>query len=102
MGIRRRIREQDFAHALELCRGIGDGLAALSRHEHMHVGAELLGSRERLRGGIAQRSVIVLGEKKRRHHKTPASFFSLATSSATLATFTPPLRLSGSTVFSTC
>ena len=39
-------------------------------------------------GGFAQRGVVVVGNQQRRH-RTLASFFSLSTSSATLATLTP-------------
>src|SRR5262245_30354560 len=55
---------------------------------------------ERLVGRILEALVIVLGDQQRRH-RMPASFFSLATSSATEATLTPALRPGGSTVLIT-
>src|SRR5690606_32397831 len=42
-----------------------------------------------------------LGKKKCRHQRPPASFLSFSTSSATLPTLTPALRVGGSEVFRT-
>src|SRR5215475_6860103 len=68
----------------------------------MHIGAELFGSRQRLVGDVLQGFVVVFGNQQRRHlQRTPASFFSLDTRSATSLTLTPPLRPGGSDVFST-
>jgi len=41
-------------------------------------------------------SVVVLGDDERRHQMTPASFFSLSTSSAAVLTLTPARRFGGS------
>ena len=45
--------------------------------------------------------VLVVGEEQGRHQITPASFFSLATSSSTEVTLAPALRPGGSVVLST-
>src|SRR5437868_5672597 len=98
MLVRAGVREQHFLDAVELGGGVGRGLGVLAGDENVHVAAKLLGGGERLAGGILQRLVVVLGQKKRGHPSTPASL-SLPTSSAGEATFTPDLRPAGSTVF---
>ena len=70
--------------------------------QHVDRRAELRSRGERARRQIAQTAVRDFGQKKRRHGQiTPASSCSLATSSATVLTFTPALRPLGSAVFST-
>ena len=65
-------------------------------HEHVNVAAQLLGSGDGLAGRRLQRTIGVLGQKKNSHQSTPASALSFCTSSATLPTLTPALRLAGS------
>src|SRR6185437_16739551 len=96
--------DEHFLHARELGCGLGRLLGALAAagNQHMHVGAELFRSRQRLVGDVLQGFVVVFGNQQRRHvQRTPASFFSLDTSSPTSLTLTPPLRPGGSVVFNT-
>ena len=74
---------------------------ALAGDQHMHSAAERLGGGQRLVGGVLERLVVVLGDEKRGHQITPASFLSLSTSSATVFTLAPALRPGGSVVLST-
>ena len=97
----RVVGEEHLRDAVELRRRFGDGARALARHQHMHGLAERLGGGERLVGGVLERLVVVLGDEKRRHQMTPASFLSLSTSSATVFTLAPALRPGGSVVFIT-
>src|SRR5579885_939236 len=102
MLVRRRVGDEHFLHAVEFCSRVGHGFAVFPGNKHVHVTAKRLGCRERFGGRILQRSVVMLGEKKRRHESTPASSLSLPTSSATEPTLTPDLRPGGSLVFTTC
>ncbi len=97
----RRIGEQHLAHAGELGGCLGGRLGVVPGHEHVDVAAELLGSGNGLGGRRLQRAIGVLGKKKNGHQSTPASALSFCTSSATLPTLTPALRLAGSAIFST-
>ena len=74
---------------------------ALAGDQHMDVAAERLGGGQRLVGGVLERGVVVFGKQQRGHQSTPASFLSLATSSATMPTLMPALRPGGSVVLST-
>src|SRR5215470_10112072 len=89
---RRRICDQHLFDAIELRRRLCRRLAVLAGNEHVDRSAD------GLRGGVLQVSVVVFGEDKGRHQRTPASFFSLPTSSATELTFPPALRTGGSVV----
>ena len=95
-----RVGEEHLGGAVELGGGLGDGLAAGTGDQHVHVAAQRLGGAHGLGDGGAERLVVVVGEKKDRHDSAPTSF-SLAMSSAALATLTPALRPGGSTVLST-
>ena len=97
----RVVGEQHLGDAVELRGRFRDGARALARDQHMHRLAQRLGGGERLVGRVLERLVVVLGDQKRRHQITPASFLSLSTSSATVFTLTPALRPGGSVVFST-
>ena len=101
MGIGGVVGEQHLLDAGELGRGIGRRLGVFAGDQHMHVGAECGGRRQRLVGGVLDRRVIVFGNQQRRHQRTPASVLSFETSSATSLTLTPPLRPGGSEVLST-
>src|SRR6201996_8656859 len=68
----------------------------------MHIAAQLGSGSQRLGGDVLQGFVVVFSNQQCRHlQRTPASFFSLDTSSATSLTLTPPLRPGGSDVFTT-
>src|SRR5215470_15868134 len=95
---RRRICDQHLFDAIELRRRLCGGLAILASNEHVDRSADGLRGRHRLGGGVLQVPVVVFGEDKGRHQRTPASFFSLPTSSATELTFPPALRTGGSVV----
>ena len=99
--IRLAVGQQHLGDAIELGRRFGDRARTLARHQHMHVGAERFGGGERLVGGILERLVVVLGDEECCHDRTPASFLSLSTSSATVLTLTPDFRPAGSLVLST-
>src|SRR5208282_4554183 len=72
------------------------------RDENVDGRAELRSRGERARRQIAQTAVRDFGQQQGRHDQiTPASSCSLATSSATVLTFTPALRPPGSAVLST-
>ena len=99
--VERAVREQHLVHAVELGGGVGHRFAILAGDQHVHVAAQRLGGGQRLGGRVLERLVVVLGEQKRGHPSTPASFLSLSTSSATEPTLTPDLRPAGSVVLST-
>ena len=101
MLIGRRVRQQHLGDAIELRSRVGHTLRAGASNQHLHVAAHLPGSRERLVGRVFQGLVVVLGEQQGCHYRTPASFLSFSTSSATLLTFAPALRPDGSVVFKT-
>src|SRR5438045_802238 len=76
--------------ASELGGGIGGSLGAgTTCDQHMHVAAELAGGGQRLVGGVLEVTCFVFGNQQRSHQRTPASVFSLETSSATSFTLTP-------------
>ena len=89
------------SNAVELRGSLGDAGAVLSRHEDVDVAAHRPGGGDRLRGGLVQARIVVLGQDQDGHQITPASVFSFAISSSTEPTFTPALRVAGSVVFST-
>src|SRR5690606_1453750 len=108
--------EQHLAHALELRGGIGGCLRALAGDQHVDIATHPERGRQRLGGLVGEGGVVVFGNEKNGHlacslfgstwrlghpYSTPASFFSLSTSSATSLTLTPALRPPGSSVFST-
>src|SRR5262249_37406990 len=73
------------------------GVAAAG-DQHMYVAAQLRGCGQRLVGGVLEVACFVFGNQQRSHQRTPASVFSLETSSATSFTLTPALRPAGSVV----
>src|SRR5262249_61604003 len=99
--VRRRFGQKHLGDARELGGRIRDHTAVLAGDQHVDVAAERLGGGERLVGCVLESLVVVLGNQERSHHSTPASFFSLPTSSATELTFTPALRPGGSVVLRT-
>ncbi len=96
------VGQQDFRHARDLGRGVGDGLCAFAGDQHMDVAADLACGGDRVQRGGTERHVVVVGDDENVGHDqiTRASVFSLSTRAATSATFTPALRLAGSTTFS--
>src|SRR5689334_21010291 len=96
----RRVRKQHLGRAIELGCLFGDRLAIPAGHQHVHILPHGLGGAQSLGDVWAQRLVVVVGEEQNRHASVPTSF-SLAISSAALATLTPALRPGGSTVFIT-
>src|SRR6185437_1979529 len=96
----RIVGEEHFLHALDLGGSVGDGAAIPARHQHIHRRRDGGGRRHRLGRGIAQIPVVVLGNNQRSHQITPTSL-SLSTSSVTLLTLTPAVRLAGSLTFRT-
>ena len=110
LGERVGFGQKHLAHARQLRSGVGGRLGVLAGNENVHVAAHLQGSGERLGVLVGQGNVVVIGNEKNGHvcvpflacpYRTPASFFSLSTSSATEPTLTPALRPSGSAVLST-
>ncbi len=72
---------------------------ALAGHQHMHL-AQLQRRRDGTAGGLLDEAVLVVEQDKCGHRQiTFASVCSLATSSATVSTFTPATRLGGSVTF---
>ena len=93
---------EHLLHALERGRLGRRGLRVLAGHQHMHVRAELACGGQRLAGGVLQGLIVVLGDEEDGHRQiTPASFFSLSTSSAIDFTRWPACRCGGSVVLST-
>ena len=78
-----------------------DGTGALAGHEDVDVAAHLFRGGDRLRRRLVEVGVVVLRQDQDGHQITPASVLSFAISSSTEPTFTPALRVAGSTVFST-
>ena len=74
---------------------------AFARDENMDGRAQLFRRRQRLGGCFVERAAMNFGKEQGRHQITPASFFSLATSSAAVSTLTPAVRLAGSSTCST-
>ena len=78
--------ELEAAWSMEIIRGVEN------------IAAESGGGGERLVGGILELLVLVFSNQQCGHPRTPASFFSFDTRSATSFTFTPALRPGGSVV----
>ena len=79
--------------------GLRGTLGVLAGDQDVNVGAERQRRGQRLAGGVLYRRIVMFGNQQSGHlQKTPASFFSLDTSSATSLTLTPPLRPGGSEV----
>ena len=97
LGIERVVGKKHLLHAGELGGGRGDGVGTLTRNQHMHRPADLRGGGHDLGGRVLESLVVVFGNNERGHLQiTPASFFSLSSSSATVFTLTPAWRLGGS------
>src|SRR5262249_29957635 len=95
------IGHQHLGHAGQLGGGLGGGAGVVACHQQVHVAAELLRGGDGVEGGGLQRGVVVFGNDEDRHDQiTFASFFSLATSSATEPTLMPALRTGGSDTLS--
>ena len=101
VGVGRIFRLQHLGHALQRGSSLGGLAGILAGDQHVHVGVELRRGGDGI-GDIGADSLAVMrGDNENRHDQiTPASFFSLSTSSATVFTLTPPLRLGGSSTFS--
>ena len=97
----RRLGEQDLAHAIELARSFGDGAAMVPGDEDIDIGAELACCGQRLGGRRRKRLVVVLCQQQDGHQRTPASFFNLSTSAATVSTLMPASRVFGSAIATT-
>src|SRR5262249_4888240 len=92
--------QQHLGDAGNLGTRIGRALGVLAGDEQVDVAADLAGGGDGVERGRLDRRVVVLGQQQDRHQITFASLRSLSTSSLTLFTFTPDLRLAGSTTFS--
>ena len=102
VGVERIVGCAHFRHALELSGGGGGRADVLTGDKHVDRTSEFERGGERARCRVVQLSACDFRQKKGRHRQiTPASSWSLATSSATDLTFTPALRPEGSAVFST-
>ena len=101
MGVGGRVGHEHARDALETGGGLGGGGDVMAGDQNIHGRAERAGGGQRLGDGVAQLALRDIGQKKGLHHSTPASFFSLPTSSATEPTFAPPLRAGGSLVLRT-
>jgi hypothetical protein len=98
---RRGVGDQHLGGAVQLRRGLGGGGDAFAGDQHVDL-AEALHGGQRLGGGVEREiRAVELRDQKNGHQITPASSFSFATSSSTLATRTPALRAGGSTTDST-
>ena len=88
---------------------LGNCCTAFACDQHMNVSAKLGSSGHGLCGCFIQSRIVVFGNQKGCRnlcllslpYSTPASFFSLSTSSATLSTLMPASRAAGSAVLST-
>ena len=98
---RRGVRDQHLADPVKLCGRGRRACAIAAGDQHVNLGTERQGGRQRLGGRVFQAGIVMLGDQKGRHHSIPASFFSLPTSSATEPTLPPALRAGGSAVLST-
>ena len=67
----RRLGQEDFTHALQLARRLGNAAAALARDQKIHLAAEFARGGERLRGRRRERLVVVFGKKQDRHVTAP-------------------------------
>ena len=99
VGIGRVVAQQHLGDAGNLGTRLGRRLGVLSGHQQMNLTADLAGGGDGVERGRLDRRVVVLGQQQDRHQITFASLRSLSTSSLTLFTFTPDLRLAGSTTF---
>ena len=97
----RCIGGKNLRNTFELRRGFGSGLYVRSGDQDMNIAAKTCDRGKRLGGCRCKFRARKLGKKKCRHQRTPASFLSLSTSSATLPTLTPAFRVGGSDVFKT-
>ncbi len=93
--------EQHLAHPGDLAGLIGRRPRTLAQHQDVDVRGKGGGRRHSLVGGVAQVGAVVVGDDENDHQSTPASVFSLATSSAALSTLIPAWRLGGSATLST-
>src|SRR5439155_1732501 len=97
------IGQQYLGGAGDLRRRFGDRAAILAGDQDVDVAPrrfrDLRGGGHRVEGGGLQRPVVVFGNNENRHQITRASSLSLATSSATEPTLTPPCRFAGSSTF---
>ena len=101
MRIQRAVGDVHLFDAGDLRGGFGRGANAFTGDKDMHRRAQRGGGGDGLGGRIVEHGAVDFGENQGRHQITPTSFLSLETSSATEATFAPPVRAGGSVVFST-
>src|SRR3954447_13283272 len=95
------VSKKHLFNAIEFSRSLSDTAASRAGHEHMNRRPDCKSRGEAFSGCIIQNMVVVLGEQQRRHHSTPASFFSFPTRSSTEVTLIPACLLEGSTVLMT-
>ena len=97
VGIGSVIGQQHLGDAGDRRGGFRGGAAILAGHQHDQIAADGLGGGDGIEGRRLQAGVVVLGDEEDGHRQiTLASLRSLSTSSATLFTLTPDLRLGGS------
>ena len=99
MLVERRVGEQHLGYAGDFCRLLGHRTAAGSGDQHDRL-AKRLRTGNRVQGRRLETVIVVFGKDENAHQMTFASLRSFWTSSTTLATLTPPLRLGGSSTFS--
>ena len=99
MRIDRIVGGQDLFDAVESGGGGDRRFDRPAGDEDMNGLAQRFGRGQSLGGGFIEFAVLNFSENQNRHQITPASSFSLTTSSAAEPTLTPALRLAGSTVF---
>eukprot|EP01022_Parablepharisma_sp_SALTPOND_P004193 TRINITY_DN118_c0_g1_i10.p1 TRINITY_DN118_c0_g1~~TRINITY_DN118_c0_g1_i10.p1 ORF type:complete len:1227 (-),score=392.65 TRINITY_DN118_c0_g1_i10:741-4421(-) len=101
IGELRGIGQQHLGYARHLGSGVGGSLGIGASDQDVYVATGLCRSGDGVEGAALEAGVVVFGNNECGHDQiTLASFFSLATSVATSGTFTPALRLAGSTTLS--
>src|SRR5512145_626809 len=95
----RRIGVEDLLYSGDLGGGFRSLPRIMAGDEDMDLRAELLRRCDGVEGRLLEGLVVVLGEDQDSHQITFASLRNFSTSAFTSATFTPALRLEGSTTF---
>ena len=103
VGVGRILGLQHLGDALQIAAAdLAASPQSLPATSTVHVGVHLARGGDGVGDVGADGLVVMRGDDENGHGQiTPASFFSLSTSSATVFTLMPPLRLGGSSTFST-